>query len=184
MIKKSPIFSNKPNSSINLGGVTHWLSRHVACVGVVVAKYRDEYYVLLSKRGSKSFDYSGYWNLPCGYLDYNETIQECAVREIYEETGLFTPDIPTESIINNYMDFPYYINSDPSANRQNVSMYFGLVFESKYGLPELSDENSEDGEVEKLKWVNVRGELHTYTKFAFNHDVRINEFLKMVKIIK
>ena len=30
----------------------------------------------------------GYWDLPKGKLDDNETLEECAVREVMEETGL------------------------------------------------------------------------------------------------
>ncbi len=29
----------------------------------------------------------GFWNLPCGYLENGETVQEGAVREVFEETG-------------------------------------------------------------------------------------------------
>lgn len=30
----------------------------------------------------------GYWNLPSGYLEFGESIEEAAVREVREETGL------------------------------------------------------------------------------------------------
>lgn len=29
----------------------------------------------------------GFWNLPCGYLENDETVQQGALREVYEETG-------------------------------------------------------------------------------------------------
>jgi ADP-ribose pyrophosphatase YjhB (NUDIX family)/ubiquinone/menaquinone biosynthesis C-methylase UbiE len=39
--------------------------------------------VLLTRRAD-----NGLWCLPGGHLDFGETIQECVVREAYEETGL------------------------------------------------------------------------------------------------
>ena len=41
--------------------------------------------ILLAKRGIEPR--LGYWNLPCGFLENDETIQQGAKREVYEETG-------------------------------------------------------------------------------------------------
>lgn len=46
----------------------------------------DEGQVLLIKR--KNDPYAGYWALPGGYVDFNETAQAAAHRELEEETGL------------------------------------------------------------------------------------------------
>lgn len=42
--------------------------------------------VLLIKRGKEP--YKGYWSLPGGGHEYGETLEECAARELLEETGL------------------------------------------------------------------------------------------------
>ena len=44
--------------------------------------------ILLVERGREPF--KGRYALPGGFLDYGETIEECAVREVEEETGLRT----------------------------------------------------------------------------------------------
>ncbi|MDZ7849097.1 MAG: NUDIX domain-containing protein [Owenweeksia sp.] len=41
--------------------------------------------IMLARRGIEPR--LGYWNLPCGYLENEETIQAGALREVYEETG-------------------------------------------------------------------------------------------------
>lgn len=41
--------------------------------------------VMLAKRGIEPR--RGYWNLPCGYLENQETVEQGALREVYEETG-------------------------------------------------------------------------------------------------
>ncbi len=41
--------------------------------------------VLLAKRGIEPR--LGYWNLPCGFLENDETVEEGAKREVLEETG-------------------------------------------------------------------------------------------------
>lgn len=45
--------------------------------------------VMLIKRGEHP--YKGMWALPGGFLKMNETIEECASRELTEETGLTEP---------------------------------------------------------------------------------------------
>ena len=48
------------------------------------------------------------WGLPKGHLKHNESIQQCAVREIYEETGIrvkITEDTPFKKLNDTF----YYI---------------------------------------------------------------------------
>ena len=42
--------------------------------------------VLLIERGGEP--YKGCWALPGGFMEMDETIEHCAVRELQEETGL------------------------------------------------------------------------------------------------
>lgn len=42
--------------------------------------------ILLARRGIEPR--LGFWNLPCGFLENEETIEEGAVREVMEETGV------------------------------------------------------------------------------------------------
>ncbi|MEQ1499786.1 MAG: NUDIX hydrolase [Parcubacteria group bacterium] len=64
-------------------------------VGVII---RRENRVLLGKRKNSHGD--GTWSFPGGKLDLWETPEECAVREVEEETGLKIKNI-TKSIYTN-----------------------------------------------------------------------------------
>ena len=35
----------------------------------------------------------GGWQFPGGHLEYNETIEDCAIREVFEETGIRIKDV-------------------------------------------------------------------------------------------
>lgn len=52
-------------------------------LGVACAVLDDEGRILLSKRGDFNI-----WNLPTGRLDSHETLEQAAVREVQEETGV------------------------------------------------------------------------------------------------
>lgn len=45
----------------------------------------DDGKIMLAKRGIEP--QKGFWNLPCGFLENEETVQEGALREVFEETG-------------------------------------------------------------------------------------------------
>ena len=59
--------------------------------------------VLLVERGGEP--YKGCWAFPGGFLNMDETTDECAVRELEEETGLkdvFVEQLQAFSGTNNY----------------------------------------------------------------------------------
>jgi len=53
---------------------------------VVLNRRRDGLFVLLIKRGGHPF--RGAWALPGGFLNRGESVEECALRELAEETSL------------------------------------------------------------------------------------------------
>ncbi|MFO8083615.1 MAG: NUDIX hydrolase [Desulfobacterales bacterium] len=66
-------------------------------VGVAVIVKKDDK-VLLGKR--KSSHGSGTWALPGGHLEFNESIEDCAKREVSEETALFIKNIRYAAFTN------------------------------------------------------------------------------------
>jgi 8-oxo-dGTP pyrophosphatase MutT (NUDIX family) len=163
-------------------GKEYWISRSVAVVAVVIVYVINTYsmvydipYLLIAKRGKGAADYQGLWNLPCGYLDWNETALEACKREIFEETGLD---------INNYKfeeyDEPFSISTDPSDNKQNVSLRYLFdieITEEEFNKMKeiLNTNNSEENEVEEIKFIKLEDYINY--EFAFNHE-------KIIKLIK
>ena len=57
----------------------------VTCDCIVITREKSPQ-VLLIQRGAEP--YKGCWALPGGFMDMDETAEQCAVRELKEETGL------------------------------------------------------------------------------------------------
>ena len=53
---------------------------------VVLASVAEVWSVLLIERGNEPF--RGHWALPGGFMQMNETLEECAMRELKEETNV------------------------------------------------------------------------------------------------
>ena len=53
---------------------------------IILKKVDTKQFVLLIERKNAPFE--GMWALPGGFLDMNETLEETAVRELWEETGM------------------------------------------------------------------------------------------------
>lgn len=84
-------FKNKANEQTQtIDGRTIWLSRSVAVVSQVIIRHlpTNRYRTVIIKRGPASLGSIGEWCFPCGYLDYDETTFEAAMRETFEETGI------------------------------------------------------------------------------------------------
>ena len=97
-------------------------------------------------------------------LDYDENANQAMNREIYEETGL---DIPGRRFI------PYFVNSNPKENRQNVTIRFYCILKSDITeWCNFSKEKMEKDEVSDIKWIKVK-DIENY-QWAFNHNELIN----------
>ena len=64
-------------------------------VGIIVIKDNK---VLLGKR--KNSHGEGSWCFPGGHLEFNESLENCAKREVLEETGIEIKNIRFETITN------------------------------------------------------------------------------------
>jgi len=144
-----------------------WFSRSMAVAIFVYCKDQDgDWCILASERGEEAADYRGFWNCCCGYLDFNETTKDAALRELYEETGVFISD---ESSVK----FVGYEDS-PEANRQNVTFRFAVFIEDGVTSDfSFSKKNNEGKEVGEIKWIKL-SDVDNYL-WAFNHDKRIME---------
>ena len=64
---------------------------------------------------------TGLWAVPGGYMEAGESVTECCVREVYEETGL---DVNVKNLIGVYSN-PHILLEYPDGNRlQFVVLYF------------------------------------------------------------
>jgi 8-oxo-dGTP diphosphatase len=59
-------------------------------VGVAVIIIKNGKVLLGKRKGSHG---SGSWAFPGGHLEMNESIEECATREVFEETGISVKNI-------------------------------------------------------------------------------------------
>lgn len=96
--------------------------------------------ILLVKRACEPF--AGYWALPGGYLDPNETAAQAALRELQEETGL----IGTRPRLIGIFDDP---NRHP---RQAIAIAYAVTIEYvPDGDPRTT---AQPDEVQEIMWAS------------------------------
>ena len=162
------MFKNRQNKLITdkESGKGHWISRSAVVICLVIWKSK----FLIVKRGEAVIQ-TGKWCLPCGYLDYDETMEGCAVREIYEESG-----IDIRNYINIKSLVPAYIITEPDVTRnQDLCFNYHIELNSEKEPP-INMEVVDSTETTDVKWVDI-SELPNY-KFAFNHDKKIIKYVE------
>lgn len=165
-------------------GVELWSGRNLAGLGILFKKNSEGKLCLLANlRGPGCPDYKGYWNMPCGYIDGNETALEGIIREISEECGL-----KLKGKINDQLKLfkLVYVEDEPGyCNGSNVTMrYMGFITDD-----DIEDDISlnrrhggEKNEVSEIKWIPIE-EYEDYT-WAFNHKAIIDDIVKCLDSIE
>lgn len=113
----------------------------ITAAGGVVENEKKEI-LLIFRRGK--------WDLPKGKLDEGESIEECAIREVCEETGL------QHVIINEKLPDTYHTYSESGKNILKKSVWYKMSANSKQALqPQLEED------IVEIKWIPA-DELKNY----------------------
>jgi 8-oxo-dGTP diphosphatase len=91
-------------------------------VGVAALIIRDNK-ILIGKR--KAEHGGGTWSVPGGHLEFNETIEECAVRETLEEVGIK---------IKNLRKGPYTNDIFKETGKHYITLY--IIADYAGGIPQ------------------------------------------------
>jgi len=111
----------------------------------------------------------GFWDLPKGKLDPGETIPQCALREVEEETGL------TQIQLNEIITITYHDYFDKYLNTQvtkETHWYKMSIHDLQNGIPQTEED------IEKMVWfpINVL-EIpvqHTYENIKIVVEAYLN----------
>lgn len=116
-------------------------------------------YVLLIRRGNEP--YKGCWALPGGFMDMDETLEQCALRELKEETGL-TPS----GDITELKSFST-VDRDPRGRTITVAFLIEMPLTEAKGGDDAAD----------ARWFP----LNELPPLAFDHDEIIKEALARIQ---
>ncbi len=123
---------------------------------IILKKADNKQFVLLIERKQPPFE--GMWALPGGFLDMNETLEEAALRELHEETGI------TGIELNQFHTFST-VNRDPR-HRTITTVFIGYTDENA-ASPIAADDAA------KAEWFS----LDKLPPLAFDHGM----VMEMVK---
>lgn len=164
-------FKSRENPHINL-----FINRAPAVAGLIFAITKSEPVVLIGKRSKKMEEAPNLLGIPCGYVNWEETLHHAMMREVYEETSFYMPDYE-EQIIYDHQKFPFLIKDDPSETRQNITMVYITIYDFQNISNDFLDdiEQFKCKETQWTKWLFVREffEDQRPELWAFKHDETI-----------
>jgi 8-oxo-dGTP pyrophosphatase MutT (NUDIX family) len=134
----------------------------VPAAGGIVMNEKDE--ILIMYRRSK-------WDLPKGHLDKGESFEECALREVREETGL------------KKLSLGKYIGTTTHQYYDNVLGSEAIKETKWFEMKTLSSERlsgQAEESIEWIKWVS-RNELAHYLKNSYPNIIEIMRSAGLLK---
>ena len=133
--------------------------RPAVTADAVVITQNEPRKVLLIERGGEPF--KGCWAFPGGFMNMDETAEQCAFRELEEETSLLLTEAKQTGC---YPD----VNRDPRGRSLSVA-YLMLLEE------ELPVKGQDDAK--QAKWCP----LNELPELAFDHSKILNDTLETLK---
>jgi len=127
---------------------TYKYPRPAVTADCVVSTHEAEPRVLLIKRGGEPF--KDCWAIPGGFMEMNETTEQCAVRELKEETNIVISDLHQIGVYSK-------VDRDPRGRTISVAY---LAITDKTQIAVGQDDAAE------VKW----WPLTALPKMAFDHD--------------
>lgn len=117
---------------------------------IILRHINNQQFVLLIERKHPPFE--GMWALPGGFLEMDETLEEAALRELREETGI------TGIELKQFHTFSK-VKRDPR-HRTITTVFIGYA-DSKTPAPQAGDDAS------KAKWFDI----NELPSLAFDHGI-------------
>ena len=121
----------------------------------VFTKENDQWQLLLIQRKHEPF--KDHWALPGGFLDMDETVEQCVRRELKEETGIEVDKVEQVFIASK-------VDRDPRGR------VISVIFYSIIDRQKMNVKAGDDAAV--AKWFSI----NALPKLAFDHD----EVMKIV----
>lgn len=125
---------------------------------VVVTKGKEPQ-VLLIQRGKEPF--KGCWAFPGGFMNMDETAEQCAIRELEEETGLKVTGI---------RQIGAYSKVDRDPRGRTVTVAYLAVIDNPRKVKGLDD-------AAKAQWFP----LSALPKLAFDHEDIMTDAMKLIQ---
>ena len=118
--------------------------------------------VLLIQRGSEPF--KGCWAFPGGFMNMDETTEQCAIRELEEETGLK---------VNNLHQIGAYSKVDRDPRGRTVTVAYLAIIDAPLAVKGLDD-------AAEAQWFSINA-LHP---LAFDHNEIMADAIALYDMIK
>ena len=139
--------------------------------------------VIINSNNEILFGYlGGTYQFPGGHLENNETIEECLIREVMEETGI---DV-TGKFTKPFYKIEYYNKDYPKEgiNRYCVFNYFLVKTDDKY---DLSKTNFDEYEIEynyELRYIKISEVEEILTNEMNNSELNKIVYPELIDVIK
>lgn len=137
---------------------TYDYPRPAVTVDCIIIKNDSIPEILLIKR--KFEPYKDSWAMPGGFIDEDETLEQAASRELFEETSLKNIELSQ-----------YHTFSNP--NRDPRGRTISTIF---FGFPDNKAQAKANDDAKEVKWFSI----YELPKLAFDHHEIITGFIKTI----
>ena len=132
----------------------------VTADSILFAQKDGQTYVLLIRRGNEP--YKGCWAFPGGFLNMDETVAQCAERELTEETGIILTGM---QLVGIYSD----VERDPR----------GRVITAAYtAMTTMPAANAADDAAAAQWWP-----VNNLPQLAFDHETMLRDAMKQLQLM-